>query len=119
MKEVQSDLEYAKNQVIEEDERESIGIPYTLTLPFQGVILSFEWLLLIFFHETDNLPSFILFALIFFIHSGCFAVRRHTFLKRKQVSLGAARTLLPYLALGAAFLCLYFVVVFLIVPTMT
>lgn len=118
MKEVESDLEYARNQVIEEEERESIGMPYTLTLPFQGIILSFEWILLVFFHETDNLPSCILFALIFFIHLGCFAVRRHSYIRKKGVSIGAARTLLPFLALGAVFVCLYFAVAFLIVPTM-
>lgn len=93
-------------------------MPYTLTLPFQGIILSFEWILLVFFHETDNLPSCILFALIFFIHLGCFAVRRHSYIRKKGVSIGAARTLLPFLALGAVFVCLYFAVAFLIVPTM-
>lgn len=119
MQEVQTDLDYAKNQVIEEEERESVSIPYTLTFPFQGIILSFEWLLLVFFYKTDNLPSVIMFALIFFIHCGCFALRRHSYFHRKGVTPGAAQTLLPVLALGAVFVCLYFAMVLVFLPAMS
>lgn len=116
MQEMQSDLEYAKSHAPEEDDPEDVGIPYTLTLPFQGILLSFEWLLFVFFREKENLPSAILFAGILLIHGSCFAWRRYSFLHKKGVSLGIARTLLPVLALAAVFAVLYLAVVHLILP---
>lgn len=117
MQEMQSDLKDAKNRVLEDDSREGVGIPYTLTMPFQGILLSFEWLLLVFFYEKENLPSAILFTAIFLIHGSCYAVRRYSFLRKKGVSLGGVRTLLPLLALAAVFAVLYLVVVNFIVPS--
>lgn len=117
MQEMQADLKDAKNRVLEDDSREGVGIPYTLTIPFQGILLSFEWLLLVFFYEKENLPSAILFTAIFLVHGSCYAVRRCSFLRKKGVSLGVVRTLLPLLALAAVFAVLYLVVVNLIVPS--
>lgn len=117
MQEMQADLKDAKNRVLEDDSREGVGIPYTLTMPFQGILLSFEWLLLVFFYEKENLPSAILFTAIFLIHGSCYAVRRYSFLRKKGVSLGGVRTLLPLLALAAVFAVLYLVVVNFIVPS--
>lgn len=60
-----------------------------------------------------------MFALIFFIHCGCFALRRHSYFHRKGVTPGAAQTLLPVLALGAVFVCLYFAMVLVFLPAMS
>lgn len=116
MQEMQEDLEYAKTHEPPEEDRSTVGIPYPLTIPFQGIILAFEWLLLTFFYEKENMPTAGLFAIIFLIHCGCFAFRRHVFLQKECVSLGITRTVLPLLALGAILACIYIIVRFFLVP---
>lgn len=105
IQEMKSDLEYAREHE-PEPSRETVKIPYPLTIPFQGILLSFEWLLLSYFYQRDNMPTAVLFIIVFLVHCGCFAIRRRSFLCREQVSLGLARTLLPILALGGVFACL-------------
>lgn len=111
---LQEDLHYAKTQEPEKVSGEIAGIPYTLTIPFQGTILAFEWILLSFFF-IRNLPSVMcLFAVVFFIHSVSFAYSRYRFLKKNNVRLSTARKAIPILFLAAILGCLSFAVSFFI-----
>lgn len=112
--ELQEELEYAREHEPEKSSPEIVGIPYALTIPFQGTILAFEWILLSFFRQKNNLPTMCLFALIFFIHSIVFAVRRHAFLKKRGIYLSIARKALPVLGLAVLLFCLSWVISFLI-----
>lgn len=111
--ELKEELEYVKNQDPKNSHKEIVGIPYALTIPFQGTILGFEWILLSFFWQTDNLAAMCLFALIFFIHSLVFAARRHAFLKEHNVHLSTARKAFPVLGLVVLLLCLSWAISFI------
>ena len=114
IRELQEELEYAKEREPEKSSPEIVGIPYALTIPFQGTILAFEWILLTFFRQKNNLPTMCLFAFIFFIHSIVFAVRRHAFLKGRGIRLSTARKALPILGLIALLFCLSWAISFLV-----
>ena len=115
IQELQEDVEHAKTHK-PENALDAAGIPYTLTIPFQGTILAFEWVLLSFFFAKNILPTMCLFAVIFFIHCACFAAKRHSFMKENNVSLSIARKAVPILLLAAVFIVLSLAVSFLIVP---
>lgn len=112
--ELKEELEYVKNHNPENFPKETVGIPYALTIPFQGTILGFEWILLSFFWQKDNLATMCLFALIFFIHSLVFAARRHVFFKEHNIHLSTARKAFPVLGLVALLLCLSWAISFII-----
>lgn len=112
--ELKEGLEYAKTHDPDASSKEIVGIPYALTIPFQGTILGFEWILLSFFWQKDNLATMCLFALIFFIHSLVFAARRHAFFKEHNVHLSTARKAFPVLGLVALLLCLSWAISFIV-----
>lgn len=116
MQELQEDVEHAKTISQANVSPETAGIPYSLTIPFQGTIMAFEWILLSFFSAKNNLSTACLFAVIFFIHCVCFAARRHAFLKEHGVSLSTARKAVPVLILAGVYIVLSLAVSFLIVP---
>lgn len=112
--ELREELEYAKKQDSEKSPKETVGIPYALTIPFQGTILGFEWILLSFFWQKNNLATMCLFALIFFIHSLVFAARRHAFFKKHNIYLSTARKAFPVLGLVALLFCLSWAISFIV-----
>lgn len=114
IRELKEGLEYAREHEPEKTALGIAGIPYALTIPFQGTILAFEWILLTFFWQKNNLPTMCLFALIFFIHSLVFAVRRHVYLKEHSISLSTARKALPVLGFAGLLFCLSWIVSFLV-----
>lgn len=112
--EMQEELEYTRKHAPQKAALEIAGIPYALTIPFQGTILGFEWLLLVFFWQKNNLTTMCLFAFIFIIHSIVFAVRRHAYLKKQGIYLSTARKALPVLGLALVLFCLFWGISFLV-----
>lgn len=112
--ELKEELEYTKKHSPKKAPLGIAGIPYTLTFPFQGTILGFEWLLLSFFWHKDNLTTMCLFVFIFAIHSIVFAVRRHVFLKEHNIHLSIARKAFPILGLAAVLFCLFWAISFIV-----
>ncbi|MCH5252794.1 MAG: protein kinase [Lachnospiraceae bacterium] len=103
---LQEDLDYAKTQEPEKVSNGIAEIPYALTIPFQGTILAFEWILLSFFF-VRNMPSVMcLFVVAFCIHSVAFTYSRHRFMKENNVHLSTARKAIPVLILAAILGCL-------------
>lgn len=110
MEQMKDDLHDAKEADYSGDtDVEKTGIPFWLTMPFQGTILAFEWILIVFFLQTKNsiLPLFII-ALV--IHAAAYFYRRTQFLRKKNVSIGISKTWLPVAALAGIFIVLYFAV---------
>ena len=104
MGELLEDLDYASTHMPVPDnaeDTEKVGIPYTLTLPFQGFILTIEWLILNYSYFRDNRATATFFALIFAFHLILFLFRRHQYLKKKQVYLPPFRRAYPFVALTA------------------
>ncbi|MCR5690947.1 MAG: hypothetical protein K6G62_01900 [Eubacterium sp.] len=110
LKEVNEDISYAKEHEPEETETVTIGIPYTLTLPFQGTILSFEWILFYYFLQQNSQSSYIFFGVIFFGHLIAYIAKRHTYLSKCGAYLSPGRRFLPFLALGGIFLILAYLI---------
>lgn len=113
VQELQEDIEYARTHEPETDSRR-VKIPYPLTMPFQGFLLAFEWILISFFAAKDEMSTACLFVMIFLIHSILFAARRHTFLKKEGVYLPLTRRAYPILLLAAVLAALSWAVSFLI-----
>lgn len=102
--ELLEDLDYASTHMPaaeNAEDTEKVGIPYTLTLPFQGFILALEWLILNYSYFRDNRATTTFFALIFSFHLLLFIFRRHQHLKKKQVYLPPLRRAYPFIALAA------------------
>lgn len=112
--EFQDDLEYAKNHPPKKSFFKSAMIPYTLTFPFQGTILTFEWLLMCFFWYRDNMTTLSLFTTFFALHSLVFAIRRHAYLKEHNVQLSAIRKTTPIIALVIILLLLFYGISFIL-----
>lgn len=94
---------------VAEEETEKLGIPFWLTYPFHGLILSFEWILIVFFYLTKNsiLPVFV-FAIV--LHFLAYLYSRQQFLRKKNVSIGAKQTFMPIVIL----LCIFAVLAFFV-----
>jgi hypothetical protein len=115
IEEMKDEMDYAKKNDVEKDSGDAASIPYWLTLPFQGTILAFEWILLAFFYAKENFSTMSLFVIAFLIHSLLYVFRRHMFMKNNNVHLGAARTILPFCALAVVLVVLFILVTQLIV----
>lgn len=106
-----TELKEAKERNVDEmSDENAVFIPFWLTIPFQGTILSFEWSLFsLFFAKGDSSTTF-LFAFVFAIHTLLFTLCRFRFLRRHQVHQGTVRTLLPIFLLLCVFFILYTVI---------
>lgn len=113
IEELQESIDYASTHDPTPGELGVAGIPYVLTFPFQGTILSFEWILLTLFFLKDNTPSLVLFAVIFAVHSVCFLLRRQMFLKKNNIRVTNTRKIFPPLALVGIFALLSAAVYFI------
>ncbi len=107
--EMKEGMEYARTHDVKKD-GDAAAIPFWLTMPFQGAILCFEWVLLCFFFTKENYSTMSLFVITFFLHALLFALRRHAFMKENNVHLGFMRTFGPAAALLAIFAGLFFAV---------
>lgn len=112
--ELKEDIEYAKTHELETASSGIAGIPYTLTFPFQGFLLAFEWLLVSFFWFLDNPTAMWLFIIIFILHSLVFAFRRHRYLKKQNIYLSIVRKASPMLLLILILFVLSWIVSFII-----
>ncbi|MBO6108812.1 MAG: hypothetical protein J6P16_05345 [Eubacterium sp.] len=117
IKEMQDDIEEAKEMEYEEpDEVRTVGIPYVLTLPFQGTILLIEWILFSFFFQKEVMTSAMMFGGIFIIHLLLFIWRRAKFLHDENVSLDTVKLILPILMFVVLLVVIYIGVGRFIVP---
>ncbi|MBO5489798.1 MAG: hypothetical protein J5972_07855 [Eubacterium sp.] len=108
--ELNQDITIAKNRPKEEIETITYGIPYTLTVPFQGIILSFEWFLFYYFYTIENTAPMWLFAMAFAIQLIVFIAKRHIFLKKCDASLGIMRRAYPFVILGIVLFVISFII---------
>lgn len=106
--EIQEDIDYAKIHGTDDAESRKIQIPYTLTYPFQGFLLCFEWTLFAFFYLKNSLPTASLFCIALIINALFFFIRRHIFLGEKSAWLSPAQRFGPVLVLAALFTGIYF-----------
>jgi hypothetical protein len=111
IEEMKEGLDHAKKHGSKTGNQDAASIPFWLTIPFQGTILAFEWVLIAFFYAGGSPSTMSLFVIAFLLHSMIYLFRRHTFMKKNNVHLGAARTVLPFLALAAILAVLFFLVV--------
>ena len=99
IEEVKVEIDESAEAEAEEDDDDSevrtVGIPYVLTLPFQGTILGIEWLLFSFFIQKNMMQSAGLFGGIFVIHLIVFIWRRAVFLRKEDVHLDGFKMLFP------------------------
>lgn len=112
--ELKEELEYTKKHSPKKAPLGIAGIPYALTIPFQGTILGFEWLLFSYFWHKDSLPTACLFGFIFLIHSIVYAVRRHAFFREHHIRISIARKALPVLGLIVLYICMFWAISFII-----
>ncbi|MCR4605391.1 MAG: hypothetical protein K5639_05275 [Eubacterium sp.] len=118
VKELTEDIEEAKEMEFEEEDGETrtVGIPYVLTLPFQGTILAIEWMLFSFFIQKDMLQSAGLFGGIFVVHLLVFIWRRAVFLHKEDVHLDGFKLMFPIVLFILILAAIYLGVGALIVP---
>ena len=117
IKEMQEDIEVAKEMEYEEPEEvRTVGIPYILTLPFQGTILAVEWTLFSFFYQKNNTTNSLLFGGIFLVHLLLFIWRRWKFLKDENVRLDPVKMVVPIVAFVVILALIYIGVGRFIVP---
>ena len=117
IKEMNDDIEEAKEMEFEEPEDViTLGIPYVLTLPFQGTILAAEWILFSFFFQKDNMTNAALFGATFVIHLLLFIWRRWKFIHDADVSLDHSKIIVPALVFVAILAVIYVGVGRFIVP---
>lgn len=117
IKELQDDIEEAKEMEYEEPEEvRTVGIPYILTIPFQGTILALEWTLFSFFFQKDSMTNAAMFGAAFVVHLLLFIWRRAVFLKEENVRLDPAKTILPIVAFVLILVLIYVGVGKFIVP---
>lgn len=110
VEEMKDDLDYANTHDIKDAPGDAAHIPFWLTIPFQGTILAFEWVLFAFFLSKEDYSTMSLFVIAFCIHSVLYALRRHTFMRENNVHLGLMRTFGPVLALVGVLAVLFFAV---------
>lgn len=110
VKDIKDDIDYARTHAPMEMEHRTVKIPYTLTMPFHGIILCFEWILAALFIARQNIPTASLFTLAFVIHIAAFAMRRHSFLQKEGVYLDFTKRFGPVFLLAAIFAILFFVI---------
>lgn len=110
VEEMKDDLDYANTHDIKDAPGDAAHIPFWLTIPFQGTILAFEWVLFAFFLSKEDYSTMSLFVIAFCIHSALYAFRRHAFMKENNVHLGPMRTFGPVLALVGVLAVLFFAV---------
>ena len=114
VQQMQEDIEHARTHEPEPagPAKTRRGIPYTLTFPFQGTILGFEWLLFSYFllGNKDNTSTSSFFLLIFCVHAALFGLRRYSYMKKEKIFLGPLRTAYPIVVLAAALGLLTFAV---------
>ncbi len=119
IQEMQEDVREAKEMEYEEPESEDVitlGIPYVLTLPFQGIFLVLEWILFSFFMQKDNAPTAALFGAIFGVHLLIFIWRRWKFIHDADVRLDRVKLVFPIVLFIAILAAIYFGVGRFIVP---
>lgn len=109
IEEMKDGLKYAKTHDAK-NSGDAAGIPFWLTIPFQGTILAFEWLLFVFFFTRKTYSSMSLFLIVFCLHAVLFAFRRIVFLKNNNVHIGPVRTFGPVLILLAVLAALFLAV---------
>ncbi|MEE3468041.1 MAG: hypothetical protein VZQ83_06345 [Eubacterium sp.] len=117
--EMQEDVEEAKEMEYEEPESEDVitlGIPYVLTLPFQGMFLVLEWILFSFFFQKNNTTNAALFGAIFGVHLLIFIWRRWKFIHDADVRLDHVKLIFPILLFIAVLAVIYIGVGRFIVP---
>ena len=100
----------------EPEEVRIVGIPYILTIPFQGTILALEWTLFSFFFQKDSMTNAAMFGVAFVVHLLLFIWRRAVFLKEENVRLDPAKTILPIAAFVLILVLIYVGVGKFIVP---
>ncbi len=113
--EIMEDIEIAKEKA-PDYETIKVGIPYTLTFPFQGLLLCFEWILFSFFSIKKNMATALLFAIAFVLNSIIFAVRRHAFLKKQGAFPDFFHRFGPAFLLVIIFIAIYFLLDTYIIP---
>lgn len=117
IKELEEDIEEAKEMEYEEPEDgRVVGIPYVLTLPFQGTILALEWILFSFFFQKNIMTTAYLFGGIFIIHLLLFIWRRGKFLKEEEVHLDPVKMIVPIVFFIVILVLIYIGVGRFIVP---
>ena len=105
---MKKDIEEAKEMEYTEPPVK-VKIPYTLTYPFQFVILAFEWVLFaFFFRHNNNIAG--LFGFAFVLHSIIYALIRHNFLNKNDVYLEASKRFLPILFFIAGLGLIYYLI---------
>lgn len=110
VEEMKEEMDYANTHDVKNNSGDAAHIPFWLTLPFQGTILAFEWVLLAFFFSKENYSTMSMFVISFCIHSALYALRRHAFMKENNVHLGLMRTWGPVLALAGVLAVLFFAI---------
>ena len=101
LEDLEKDISYAKDHHRSPIESTFVEIPYTLTVPFQGIVLTVEWMLFYYFHQSGSFANTLLFGSIFVSHTLIYITRRHTFLQKCDASFGLFRRLYPFLILAA------------------
>ncbi len=110
IRDIKEDMDYAKTHEPETGEQRVVKIPFTLTLPFQGTILCFEWIIFTLFFVRNKTSIASLFAVVFVIHAVAFAARRHSFLQKEGVYLDPLRRFGPVILLAAILAAIYFII---------
>lgn len=110
IKELQADIEDKKINGSDSSPASTVKIPYHLTVPVQGFIIGFEWLLFTFFNAIDDKQSSSLFFLAFAVHSIIFVLARHRFLQKQPFTFSWWRRLYPFGALVGVLLILFLLV---------
>jgi len=110
IKELQEDIEDKKINGSDSTSTSTVKIPYHLTVPVQGFIIGFEWLLFAFFRATKDEQSAGLFFMAFLIHSIIFIVARHRFLQKQPFSFSWFRRLYPFAVLVGVLLILFLLI---------
>ena len=116
VKAITEDIEEAKEMEFDDDEVRTVGIPYVLTLPFQGTILAVEWILFSFFFQKELMTNAGLFGLIFIIHLLLFIWRRGKFLRDEDVRIDPVKLLVPIVIFIAILVLIFIGVGRFIVP---
>ena len=117
IKEMQEDIEEAKEMEYEEPEDViTLGIPYALTVPFQGMFLTLEWILFSFFFQKNNMTNAALFGGIFVVHLLVFLFLRWKFIHDADVRIDTIKLIYPFLLFIVILAVIYFGVGRFIVP---